>query len=91
MANDPQSIAFRNALGVFATGVTVISTHDPKLGDAAITANSFNSVSLDPRLVLWSVGKNSQSLPVFLALKPLRGPHPRGGPTADLESFCEFR
>ena len=66
MANDPQSIAFRNALGVFATGVTVISTHDPKLGDAAITANSFNSVSLDPRLVLWSVGKNSQSLPVFL-------------------------
>jgi flavin reductase (DIM6/NTAB) family NADH-FMN oxidoreductase RutF len=67
MANDPQSIAFRNALGVFATGVTIISAHDAELGDAAITANSFNSVSLEPRLVLWSVAKNAKSLPTFIA------------------------
>jgi flavin reductase (DIM6/NTAB) family NADH-FMN oxidoreductase RutF len=65
--SDEDSIAFRNALGVFATGVTIITAHDAETGDAAITANSFNSVSLDPPLVLWSVAKSSTSLPVFIA------------------------
>lgn len=45
--------AFRDALGCFGTGVTVITCEDAA-GPVAITANSFASVSLDPPLVLWS-------------------------------------
>ena len=44
---------FRDALGRFATGVTVITTHSAD-GPLGITANSFAGVSLDPPLVLWS-------------------------------------
>lgn len=54
----------RDALGAFATGVTIITTSlegEP----TGITANSFNSVSLDPPMVLWSLGKSSYSLPIF--------------------------
>ena len=50
------SRAFRNALGQFATGVTIITT-ETEDGMMGITANSFTSVSLDPALVLWSVDK----------------------------------
>lgn len=49
---------FRNALGCYLTGVTVITTSvlNKMVG---VTANSFSSVSLDPPLVLWSIDKNS--------------------------------
>lgn len=58
------SRGFRRALGHFATGVTVITAQcDGQL--AGMTANSFSSVSLDPPLVLWSIGKSSHSLPLF--------------------------
>lgn len=60
------SDAFRRALGHFATGVTII-TAEAKGLKVGITANSFNSVSLDPPLVLWSVKKSSTSWPVFAA------------------------
>ena len=50
---------YRNALGSFATGVTVITT-DCDIGQIGITVNSFSSVSLDPALVLWSVAKGSK-------------------------------
>lgn len=46
---------FRNALGRFGTGVTVVTAPGP----VGITANSFSSVSLDPPLVLWSVDLGS--------------------------------
>ena len=57
---------FRDALGRFGTGVTVITceTGDGPLG---ITANSFASVSLDPPLVLWSPAKSSSRYPFFMA------------------------
>lgn len=56
---------FRRALGHFATGVTVITAQWE--GDlAGMTANSFASVSLDPPLVLWSIDKDSYSLPLFV-------------------------
>jgi 3-hydroxy-9,10-secoandrosta-1,3,5(10)-triene-9,17-dione monooxygenase reductase component len=58
---------FRNALGSFATGVTVITTRSPEGADVGVTANSFNSVSLDPPMILWSIGKNSTSLAAFMA------------------------
>ncbi|WP_089881639.1 flavin reductase family protein [Citreimonas salinaria] len=61
---DPR--AFREALGRFGTGVTVITcaTRDGPLG---ITANSFSSLSLDPPLVLWAPAKSSARYPHFMA------------------------
>jgi 3-hydroxy-9,10-secoandrosta-1,3,5(10)-triene-9,17-dione monooxygenase reductase component len=58
--------SFRNALGAFATGVTVVTTRSGEGGDVGLTANSFNSVSLDPPMVLWSLAKTSKSLSTFM-------------------------
>ena len=58
-------LAFRNALGSFATGVTIVTARDVDGVPVGLTANSFNSVSLDPPMVLWSLSLNSGSLPVF--------------------------
>lgn len=49
---------YRDALGRFATGVTLV-TADSADGPIGMTVNSFASVSLDPALVLWSVDKKS--------------------------------
>ena len=57
--------AFRDALGAFATGVTVVTASDEARGDIGLTANSFNSVSLDPPMVLWSLAKSSGLLSRF--------------------------
>ena len=59
--------AFRAALGQFATGVTVITTRTESGQLIGITASSFNSVSLNPPLVLWSLATKSASMPVFRA------------------------
>ena len=64
--NQVDPMAFRKALGSFTTGVTVVTTRGSD-GDVGLTANSFNSVSLDPPMVLWSLGKNAGSLPAFNA------------------------
>jgi flavin reductase (DIM6/NTAB) family NADH-FMN oxidoreductase RutF len=56
---------FRNALSQFATGVTIITTRLPDGTFLGLTASSFNSVSLDPPLVLWSLAQGASSLPVF--------------------------
>ena len=63
MSIDPKE--FRAALGSFATGVTIVTTHSKNGDDIGVTANSFNSVSLDPPLVLWSLAKNALSLDAF--------------------------
>ena len=55
---------FREALGRFATGVTVVTCMGPN-GPTGITANSFASVSLDPPLVLWSPSRGSSRYPAF--------------------------
>lgn len=56
---------FRDALAQFATGVTIITAR--VRGDAFVgfTANSFNSVSLDPPLIIWSLARRSRSLAAF--------------------------
>ncbi len=59
-----QSTAFREALGCFGTGVTVVTTHTEN-GPRAITVNSFASVSLDPPLVLWCLAKDSYRFNAF--------------------------
>ncbi|WP_294219136.1 flavin reductase family protein [uncultured Sphingomonas sp.] len=56
---------FRQALGSFVTGVTIVTTCDREGRAVGLTANSFNSVSLDPPLVLWSLALNSLNLPAF--------------------------
>lgn len=58
--------AFRDALGAYATGVTVITTDTPG-GPVGITANSFASLSLDPPLVLWSPARASRRFAIFAA------------------------
>ncbi len=59
--------AFRDALGCFGTGVTVVTTLGRENEPVGITASSFNSVSLDPPLVLFSLDRGANSLPAFLA------------------------
>ena len=54
---------FRDALGRFATGVTVVTCWAD--GPLGITANSFSSVSLDPPLVLWSPARASRRFDAF--------------------------
>lgn len=60
---DPKD--FRRALGMFGTGVTIVTTCTQTGEKVGITANSFNSVSLEPPMVLWSLAKNARSLPAF--------------------------
>ncbi|MGA7804371.1 flavin reductase family protein [Bradyrhizobium sp.] len=60
---DPRD--FRNALGTFATGVTIITAAGADRKPYGLTCNSFASVSLNPPLVLWSLVLYSSSLSVF--------------------------
>src|SRR4051794_16204005 len=64
-ATDPRLL--RQALGRFATGVTVITTCTQDGKYEGLTANSFSAVSLDPPLVLWSLRLAAPSLPSFKA------------------------
>jgi len=59
------SLEFRAALAMFATGVTIVTARDPDGQCIGLTANSFNSVSLDPPLVLWSLSRAAVSLTAF--------------------------
>lgn len=64
-APDFDDATFRRALGQFATGVTVITTRAADGQLIGITASSFNSVSLTPPLILWSLASSAGSMPVF--------------------------
>ncbi len=55
----------RTALGRFATGVTIVTCVDAAGARVGLTANSFNALSLDPPLVLWSLRLQSPSLAAF--------------------------
>ncbi len=59
------SRTFRLALSQFATGVTVITTRLADGSYRGLTANSFNSLSLEPPLVLWSLSNGASSMPIF--------------------------
>ena len=58
---------FRNALGCFATGITIVTSQSADGERLGFTANSFNSVSLDPPLVLFSLDRTAYSLKAFEA------------------------
>jgi len=56
---------FRTALGMFATGVTIVTARAPDGQWVGLTANSFNSVSLEPPLVLWSLAQTASTMHAF--------------------------
>ena len=60
---DPRQ--FRDALGQFPTGVTVVTARGGNGEKLGMTVSSFNSVSLSPPLILWSIDKNSLSFDAF--------------------------
>jgi flavin reductase (DIM6/NTAB) family NADH-FMN oxidoreductase RutF len=57
--------ALRSSLGCFATGITIVTAVAPSGELLGVTANSFNSVSLDPPLVLFSLHRAAYSLGAF--------------------------
>lgn len=61
-----ETTAYRRALGAFATGVCVV-TADSDQGPLGLTINSFTSVSLEPRLILWCLDERSERWSAFAA------------------------
>lgn len=61
----PDPVRLRRTLGCFATGVAIITTNTAEGDPLGVTVNSFNSVSLDPPLILWSLARTAWSMPVF--------------------------
>ena len=55
----------RQALGRFVTGVTIVTCRDGDGQPIGLTANSFNALSLDPPLVLWSLRQASSTIAAF--------------------------
>jgi 3-hydroxy-9,10-secoandrosta-1,3,5(10)-triene-9,17-dione monooxygenase reductase component len=64
-SEDDQELAFRSVMGAFATGVTVVTAVDAEGRIHGMTVNSFTSVSLSPRLVLWCLGDRARRYSVF--------------------------
>jgi 3-hydroxy-9,10-secoandrosta-1,3,5(10)-triene-9,17-dione monooxygenase reductase component len=64
---DTPERALRDSLGMFATGITVVTARAPDGTPVGLTVNSFNSVSLDPPLIVWSLGAQQGNLPVLEA------------------------
>lgn len=58
--------ALRSAFSKFATGITVLTIADESGEMYGVTVNSFSSVSLDPALILWSLGDATYALDAFL-------------------------
>lgn len=63
------SAQFRHALSQFATGVTVVTARADDGSFVGVTINSFNSVSLEPPLVLWSLAHKASSMATFAAVR----------------------
>ena len=63
--HDPRTL--RDALGCFATGVTVVTCLDEEEIPAGLTVNSFTSVSLEPPLLLVCLHKQAASAPALVA------------------------
>lgn len=68
MSVSPRSL--RDAMGSFATGITVITAKGDGNQPVGLTANSFNSVSLDPPLVLFSLDRGASCCDAFSEGKP---------------------
>ncbi|MHA1152453.1 MAG: flavin reductase family protein [Alphaproteobacteria bacterium] len=82
---------FREALGCFATGVTVITAVGPRGELIGITVNSFNSVSLDPPLILFSLNRRAYSLRALLSTQAFAVNILRAGQEQISERFARTR
>ncbi len=60
-----EPIALRAAMGAFLTGVTIVTARNERGEPYGLTVNSFNSVSLNPPLVLWSLDLSNDKLDLF--------------------------
>lgn len=60
--NEAPHRGLRDALGAFATGVAVVTARTPDGRPVGLTVNSFNTVSLEPPLIVWSLSLSSPSL-----------------------------
>lgn len=69
MSAPVQAHEFRRALSTFATGVAVLTTRGDEGEPLGMTISSFNSVSLEPPLVLWSIAKTAYSHDAFVAAR----------------------
>ncbi|RHW35697.1 flavin reductase [Neobacillus notoginsengisoli] len=58
---------FKEVMGNYPTGVTVVTTVDETNTPVGLTVNSFASVSLEPLLILWSIDKRVSSHDLFTA------------------------
>jgi len=55
----------RRALGSFPTGIAIVTTENETGEPIGLTVNSFNSVSLDPPLIIWSISLSAPSISAF--------------------------
>ncbi|NCF72942.1 MAG: flavin reductase [Gammaproteobacteria bacterium] len=84
-SNELDKNGYRRALGCFATGVAIATTVDKCGKKSGMTISSFNSVSLDPPLVLWSIDRESNNFEAFIEAEHF-AVHVL---TADQKSICE--
>ncbi|WP_050183561.1 flavin reductase family protein [Domibacillus robiginosus] len=66
MADEQKQQLFKEAMGNYPTGVTVVTTLDSNGKPVGLTVNSFASVSLDPLLILWSIDHKAATMPAFM-------------------------
>ncbi len=64
LSNDTVAL-FKQIMGSYPTGVTIVTTTDSQANPWGLTVNSFASVSLDPLLVLWCIDRRASSLEAF--------------------------
>lgn len=69
LLNTDQINLFKELMGSYPTGVTVVTTMDKHNQPVGLTVNSFASVSIEPLMVLWCIDKNSNSLSAFKSSK----------------------
>lgn len=65
MNKSDREALYKQLMGSYPTGVTVITTNNEKGVPVGLTVNSFASVSLDPMLILWSIDRGASSLEDF--------------------------
>jgi len=67
LLSEPGSRQFRSAMGMFATGVAIVTVRTATGELAGLTVNSFNSVSMHPPLIVWSLANDLPSRALFEA------------------------
>ncbi|PQA86041.1 flavin reductase family protein [Hyphococcus luteus] len=80
----------KNAFGRFATGIAVAACRDGEGAIAALTVNSFTSVSLEPPLVLWCLENRASSYSAFMAADSYAVSILHAGQKAASQRFAHF-